>query len=628
VSGVSSYVMYGADQMFAYAADRTDAASNYILTLGSLSADLNPPTIEPEFPTGPSAPTPITVEAPEFQTIAWSAPGLPVAFDGTLTIDDLIPEPFEDEAPVLSFPAAPDTPTDVAPEAPTVTFVFDDPELSVSLPAAPALLSLNVVPFDGITMPTIDETIPELTAVEPTIREYTEGATYTSSLLSALQETLEDRITNGGTGLNPDVENAIWDRGRERENRQKADALLELDRMETLGFSLPPGVYVDARVKLETELNYNAANLSREIMIKQAELELTNVTRSLELSNQLEGTLINYTNSVEQRLFESCKFATQAGIEIYNAKVRAYAAYLDAFKMRVTVYEAKIRAQLALVEAYKAQIAAEEAKAQVNNALVQQYKVQVDAALSSIEVYKAQIAGIQTKAEIEKLKVAIFGEQVRAYTAKIGAYTAGVEAYRARIGAESTKQEAFKARVQAYGTQADAAVKVIEARLTEFRSRIEAKNQEWEGYRAQVQGEAARVNAIAQGNQSLATSYKAEVDGWSAYNEVLAKQWQATIEQAQRVAEIGVSAAKANAELYMTTRSLASDAAKVGATVSAQLGAAALNAINWSSSFNNSFQVSTSKSDNTSRSTATQHTTSESQGIGVQTNHNYSYRVS
>jgi hypothetical protein len=91
-------------------------------------------------------------------------------------------------------------------------------------------------------------TIPELTIDAPSIREYVPGAQYTSGLLTSLKAKLQDIIDNGGTGLAPDVENAIWDRGREREARALRNSLDQLDRdTEQMGFALPPGVYHDSR---------------------------------------------------------------------------------------------------------------------------------------------------------------------------------------------------------------------------------------------------------------------------------------------------------------------------------------------------------------------------------------------
>jgi len=607
---MSGLIFGDANTMYAYAQYRTEAADTYLLSLAEATAGLAAPTITPVFPTVGSTPALTVTTPPTLERVVWSLPGLPAAFAESLTIDNLLPEPFDTDPPVLAFPASPTPFSEAAPDAPGVDTGFVYPTLSYTLPAAPNLLSLTTYAFDGVTLPTLTEEVPELSIPAPTVLPYVPGALYTSALLTSLKTSLQDRIDNGGTGLAPDVENAIWDRGREREARAMRDAILNLERMEGMGFSLPTGMYLDARLKIETEMGYANAGHSREVMIKQAELEQSNVLAALTTATQLESTLINYTNQVEQRLFESAKYVTQAGVEVYNARVRAYAAYLDAYKTKVAIYEAQIRGELAKVEAYKAQVEAESAKAQINTALVQQYKTATDAALANVEAYKAELSAIQIKAEIEKLKINIYGEQVRAYGSKVSAYTANVEAFRAVIGAEGAKQEAFKSQVQAYVAQVEAGAKTADAKIAEFRGKLDAKNSEWTGYKAQVEAEAARSKAVADLNSAQADSYRAEVAGISAYNDALTKQWQATTEQAQRVAEIGVAAAKANADLYLTTRSLAADAAKVGAQVSAQLGAAALNAINWSSSYSNSASSNVSRS--TSESTSTSDSTSTS----------------
>jgi hypothetical protein len=581
-----------ANTMYAYARERTEATNNYILSLGQATAGLAPPTINPAFPTVGEAPAISVPGPPELNTVVWSLPGLPDNFTGTLNVDDLLPAPFDGEAPVLSFPLPPDSFSEVVPASPSVDTEFAYPTLNYTLPEPPQLLELVTYTFDGVTLPTIDPNVPELSIPEPAVIPYTPGSRYTSALLTAMKASLEARITAGGTGLAPSVEQAIWDRGREREARAAREAIQGLERMEAMGFSFPPGVYLDARLKVLTETEYANVGHSREVMIEAARLELDNVKHALTTATQLESTLIDYTYKVETLAFESAKYATQAYIEIYNAKVRAYAAYLDAYKTRVAIYEAQIRGELANVEVYKASIEAEQAKAQINTALVAQYKTSVDASLAGIEAYKAELSAIQTRAQIEKLKVEIFGEEVRAYAGKISAYTANVEAFRALVGAEGSKQEAYRSRVQAYAAEVEASTKAVDARIAEYRGQIEAKGLEWTGYKAAADAEAARAKSTADLNSATADVYRATVQGVSGYNDALTKQWQASIEQAQRVAEIGVAAAKANADLYMTTRSLALDAAKVGAQVSAQLGAAALNAINWSSSVSSGYNTS------------------------------------
>lgn len=592
-------------------------ADRYVLQIANAAANIVPPVINPVFPTAPSAP-PITVpDQPTFQDVVWELPDLPNAFTGSLNVDGLLPEPFDGQPPELNFAAPPVPFSENMPSAPGINTYWEEPELEVNLPAPPSLLSVTTRPFSGLSFPTISTDTPELTVVAPTVREYIPGSQYTSALLSAAQSTLQRFIVDGGTALPPAVEQALWDRAREREYRQAADAIDDLERMESLGYAFPPGVYVNARVKINTELAYTASMLSRDIAIEQAKLEQENVKFALQSAIQLEGQMIQYTNQIEQRAFESVKYATEAGVAIYNARVQAYTAYLDAYKTKVAIYEAQVRGEMAKVDAYKAEIEAERVKADINTALVQQYKVQIDAALSNIEVYKAEIAGIQTKAQIEQLKIQIFGEQVRAYATKVNAYTAGVEGFRAQIQAEGAKQEAFRSQVQAYSAQVDAAAKVAEAKIEEFKGLLGAKQTEWEGYKAAAQAQTSKVQAISAINQTIADAYRSETTAVAAYNDVLTKQWQASVEQAQRVAEIGVAAGKAQAEAYISARTLSIEAIKAGAQVSAQIGAAALNSANWNytSGLSESWSHADSVSDSTSRSVSDVNQVSRSDSV-------------
>lgn len=611
-----------AQSIAAFAYSRAAVVDGFVNDLSTAVLGLQAPTISPEFPVGGSAPAVQIPDAPTFAAPVWISPAIPTAFTELLETADLEVEPFDDNPPAIFYASPPEAFSETLPDAPGVNLTFDDPTLTVTLPAVPDFLALSVTPFSGLNMPTFAASEPTIDLVAPSIREYTPGSQYTSSLLETTKAALEARIRDGGTGLTAEVENAIWDRGREREARTQAEALMRLDEMEELGYALPPGIYLDARTKLITEGSYADRGISREVMIKSAELELDQVKHALTTAVQLEGQLLDYTNAVEQRLFDSTRYATEAGIQIYNARVQAFGAMVDMYRAKVAVYEAQVRAEVSKVEAYRAQIAAEEAKAQINRALVDRYKVQVDAALSNIEIYKAQIAGIQTKAEIEKMKVMVFGEQVRAYGAKVTAYTAGIEAYRAQLSAEQTKQQVYQSQVEAFTARVNAASRQIEARISAYKGRIDAKVAEYESYKSQVQGEASRVQALAQVSGVVADVYKAQVTGAVGFNEVLTKQWQATLDQNQRTAEIAINAAKANAELYITTRSLALDAAKTGAQVSAQIGAAAINAVNVTGSVSSSESYSGSASVSVANSSS--NVNSSSNSTSTSTNYNYS----
>lgn len=571
-------------------------ALRFLGQLGDAANNLSPPEIGVGFVPVPEQPTFLSTEVPDLDNITWTLPSMPTEFTGQLNIENLLPEPFDAEPPQLMFGNAPEAEFGPMPSAPGVDTNFELPDLSLSLPVPPEMISLRVEQFDGVNLPVFDEDAPELELVAPQVREYVPGAGYTSSLLDAIRQELEHRIVNGGTGLNGDIEQALWDRARERDNITLRDELDRLDRMEGMGFSLPSGVWVDARLKLQNEHAARVTGTSREIMIKQAELELEGVRQALDLANSLEAKQMDIANAIEQRAFEATRYATEAGIAIYTARVQAFGQMVDLYRSKVQAYEVRLRGELARVEVYKAQLEAEQTKAQINRLEVEKFRVLTDAALSAVEVYRAQIQGIQARAEMERLKVQIFGEQVRAYGTQVNAFTATVDAFRTGVQAETAKQEAFSAAVRAYGAQVQAGSTAINARVAEFQARLSAKETEWRGFGLRASAEADRVRALAARNEAVARMYSAEAGATSSFNEVLGRQWTATTQAAVNTTNVSLEQAKANAQLYMLQQSMVMDAAKVGATVAAQMGSAALSANNFSTSFSNSRSVGASAS--------------------------------
>lgn len=580
-----------------YAGTMVTAALGAIGSLANIVKTFTIPHITLDIENAPAAPYLDQPTRPTLTTISFNTPALPNPLDAALDIDGILPAQFDEDAPVLTLTNPPAAFSEMAPAEPAITTTFTDPgELEVSLPAAPSLLAINIVPFDGVTLPTFDEAAPEVDLTAPSIVPFEPGADYSSSLMTLLRSTFLTRIQDGGTGLSPDVENAIWDRGREREYKSQADAIAKLEQMEAMGFAFPPGVYMDARLKIITETDAALKGHSREVMIKQAELEQVNIQKALDQAVVLEGKFLDQWNATEQRRFETAKYQTEAQVSIFNAKVEAFKGMLDAYRAKVQVFEARIRAETQKIEVYRAQVAAEQAKAEVNKALVEQYKIASDIALSTIDIFKAKVEAIRTKAEIEKLKIEVFREQISAFTAKVNAYTSQVEAYKAGTTAEVAKQDAFKSKVSAYTAQVEAASKVIDARVALLKGQIDVKQAEYDGYKSAIQGETARVQGLAAYNTALTDQYKADAQVSSSYNDALTKQWQAQVEYIRGKAEVASQVAKMNSDLIISGANVEIEGAKAAGQIAAQIGAAALSAYNISASASVSSSSSTTHS--------------------------------
>jgi len=590
--------------MFSASQQLVSLAQAYINQLTGLAGTLVPPNINVTFPSIPAPPIPGSVSTPPLQSVTWTVPNQPPPFNQQIDLSGIIIPPFTGVAPTLNFGTAPAPFTDVPPTAPTVNLDFTYPTVAITLPDPPALMTLDTVVFPQITIPPFNVNVPVLTALAPGPFNYIPETPYTSQLLTDLENELDLAITTGEyTTLNKAVQQALWDAGREREYRQQAAALAELNRMEVLGYAFPPGVFVDARIKLQTETNYTIAGLSREIMTKQAELQLENITKARDAAVQLEHRLIQYANETAQRTFEAAKYATEAGIALYNAQVQAYTASLDGYKTQAVVYDTQIKGIMAQVQIIQAQIEYEKTKSEINATIVKQYETEVQAQLAVLQIYKTQVEIIQTQASVEKIKVDIYGTEIQAFVGKINAYTAEVEGYKASIEAQATIEQAYKTSVDAYTAEVNAGVAQLNARIGVFHSQVEAYQAQLSGYDAAIKGMIGQAQAASMFNTATAEVFKAQVAAMQSYNQVLTAQWEGIMNEQVQIKQIAVSAAKANGDLYIAARGLSLDASKVGAQVCAQLGAAALGAISWHNSSQWSSNMQSTDGNNISVST-------------------------
>ena len=92
-------------------------------------------------------------------------------------------------------------------------------------------------------------------------------------------------ITNGGTGINPVVENQIWQRGRDRVIAEGARADSQtLIQFSQRGYSLPAGVMVKQLQANRFEQLGRLQEQSRDVAIKQAEIEIENLRFAVNLA--------------------------------------------------------------------------------------------------------------------------------------------------------------------------------------------------------------------------------------------------------------------------------------------------------------------------------------------------------
>ena len=605
-----------ADDMFATSNTLVSKAEELVASLSNQQW-FQPLTVSAYFPAIANPPVPKLPGDPTLQVVQWSTPNAPASFSQLPpNIQGLFPGAFMGLAPTLNFGALPQPSYGSIPTSPSVNLNFNYPTPTVDLPTPPTLLSLDTITFNpsDYAIPAFNGVPPTLSITQPNILAFTEPPAYASTLLDDVVVSLQSALTSGSdTGLDAATQQAMWDAAREREYRQQAEAIASLNRdQEVLGYALPSGVWNDNMIKIKTETAYTMGTLSRDIMVKQAEMRLENVMKSREIAVTLESHWIEYYNNVAQRVFETAKFQTEAAIEIYNADVKIYEVRLEGFKATIQAYEAFIEGVKARVAVLNAEIEFEKTKAEINTALVDQYKTQLSAAELTLDVAKVQVEIIQTQANVEKTKVDVYSAQIQAFVSTVNAYTAEVEGYKANAEAQSAIENVYKTQVEAYAAQVNAAAQYSTALVEGYKAQVQGYEAQLEGYKASLQAMVEQARATSEFNQAATAEYTAQVQAMGTYNDVLVKTWEAILNEQMQIAQVQVKVSEANSQLAISARQTSIEAIKGAAQVMAQLGAAALGAIHWSNSSQWSVSGSISSSTSTSQSTVDEHIYSES----------------
>lgn len=561
-----------------YAVNATALANGFIESLNAMMANLSAPeiSISQEWPVAPvlSALPEVSIDIPAFTF------------------------PFDDTG------AAPDAPTDIdltedpAPGVPSYTnYTYtalspplrpsdvDDPR-ELSLPAAPGawtaptpptMLNLNIRAFQGVDqhISFSTEAPSDLVLAAPTAFTYSPPSQYQSQLMA----TVLARIT-GGTGIAPAVEQAIWDRSRSREAASSASRQAEVIRnVEARGFSLPTGALHAQLAEAQKVFYDKESELSRDIAIKQAELEQANAKQAIDQGIQLEGQLIQYINNIEQRAFDAARYLAQNAVEVYNAQVTEYRAKLEKYATSTGAYQALISAEKLKIDSYRAEIEAESLKVDVNKTLIEEHRALIDLRNVQINLYEKELQASQVLLSLDKLKIEAFGERIRAYVAEIGAETANAEVFKTLVSSNQVLADTYRTEMDAYTTSMKARSDVARAKAEVYDSQVRGYAARTQAYSTRVSAETEKVRAQVSIGQLEADVSKAVISQAVSTDQLQIESYRAQVAVYEANKQIALQQSKVLSDNYFAMRSLVADASKVAAQVNAQLAASAYGTI-------------------------------------------------
>jgi len=395
------------------------------------SEDPNRPTLEIDrsaFTGDPAAPWDI-VESRFNSTMATATEMLEllVGEDGNSGYLGDLNALIEFAAPVISIIGDPiDTSITISDVKTPPTFDRNDLEdFSEFNKTDPELVLLPTIDISDLEKPvTPDDINPTITWNEIALNQ---------DIYQELLKRIKDDLVYGATGLTTEVQEEIFNAGRDRQRRENDKAYQRVQNdIAGRGSSLPTGALLAAISEISAEILEQNSNLNRTLIVEQAELAQKNSQFIIDQASKLEQLLRTTRDNESNRSLDYEKAVASLVLQVYIEKVKLYVAIAEANKMYIEV-----------------QVANLEAIVSYNKGLIDQYAAFVNVYMSKNEavaknnasltdVYRAEIAGYDSEVKaistvdqvkLEKIKtdVAVADQNLRAAIAnaqnQLGVYT-------------------------------------------------------------------------------------------------------------------------------------------------------------------------------------------------------------
>lgn len=615
VDEVEAHVTTAQDQAIANANALREAATRAIDAISSAVTHLN---LGGETPPAP----PVFAG---FTAANISLPEIPADSFGTITpinrpepalggVNPLAPINIDSFAPAtvsINIPDAPEERTfGPVPTAPTLLepALPDAPVLDK--PTLPAMVDITIPTFDFPQLPTFDAIAPEFQGASvSTVLQWRETP-YEPVILADEMAKLR-QMWDGGLGLPPAVEAALWERAASREDLSAArDISAAFIEFSGRGFTLPPGALVNRVDTVRQDAQVRKIGQAREVMLKVADAQIENLRFACTQAIASENVLIGLWSQMAGRQFDAAKIQLDAQMALYNAQIALFNAAQQAYATEATVFRARLEGQLARIQVFRAELDGEIAKGQLNEQRVRIYSEQVKATLADLEVYKAKMQGAQLFSEVQKTKIDSFRAQVQGYAETLQADQVRYQAYESRIKGETAKAGLLESQARAYAAyvsgqsaKADIGINNQRAEISALGLKLQAYTAGLEKDRTTIAAQQAVITAGAEANRVNTARFTAQATAQTTIAEVEIRAAESAIRNSISLYEVEIRKYVADMEQLIRSSGVQIEALKSIASAHSTLAAGAMAGISISSSVSASSGVSASgsTSDSTTR---------------------------
>lgn len=211
-------------------------------------------------------------------------------------------------------------------------------------------------------------------------------------------------IVDGGTGINSDVEQALWQRGRARILADSARAEAEAEQLwANRRFPVPPGALVNQINDIRLDAGRKLAEVSRDISIKSFDTEIENVRFAVKTVIDQRKVALDAAGDYIKTLMLAPDTAMKLATGLQNLRselarnlVQLYAAEVNALEPRVRLQIADADIQMRGKEAnLRAMEQSQDAKVRAALAGAQMVASMASAGINAINA-QTSISGVDT----------------------------------------------------------------------------------------------------------------------------------------------------------------------------------------------------------------------------------------
>ena len=324
---------------------------------------------------------------------------------------------------------------------------------AVTIPDRPLPTGLASLITDFGTFSTIAPTMAALPAIDTSTMTpgsapaapsaavtWSETALVTSVYTPLLSKMLA-MMADNTTGLDPLVEQAIYDRAIARNATSNSKAYAEAETYFTArGWDEPQGALEGRLLEISAEIARNETEINGKIMIERADLTQKNVQFIVQQSIELEKLIRATRDGESQRALDYAKVSAELVLQLYSENIKGYIATAEAKKAYIEAQVEALRGVVehnkGLIEVYRAQYEAfkvgVDAKTSINDAIVKGFEAEI---VGYEAETKALTAGQMALVEDNKAKIEKADLELRLLLGKIDA------AIKAYISESSLKEK-------------------------------------------------------------------------------------------------------------------------------------------------------------------------------------------